>query len=453
MSRRRNGAGVAAGVVSGTAAGEPHDMIDLFSTPLPKPATILWQKNQYINPLSPLDDNNPIIEYALQPSSLDFVRLNRIRLRVKFKLLKANGTPMLATDKGKVTVTDLGLFGFFSDLKILIQGIVVESTNGLWIHQNQVWMYTSNSILDITTDFALAGVVCCNTDGVIDTVAKTHDSYTTRQETLELSKEVTWTCPIRTPLMMDSQRKLLPTNVSMRIVLTRASNAQILQCAADDEGKYKISITECQLIVPKVRLDDESTLAIEQQMTKTGAVYQIDRFQSTYFTLAQNIQSTILETLLSATSPISTFLTMCKTDRHQGKESLNPVKYDDFNLREIKLCLEEETEIREPIRVTASNVHEAILALYEGLDILFHSTKTIPITIHNFNNGFQIYLFNHTNSTVIANYSDLQHLKRGNMKFQIDFSVVNDHAIVIIYHMIFVSRIEITHDRRVLHNY
>jgi hypothetical protein len=454
MAPQRNG-GNGDGTASATAAGEPFDMIDMFSVHGAKPATILWQKNQYLNPLSPLDDANPIIEFTMQPSSLDFARLNRIRLKVKFKVVKNDGTAIEAGDKEKFTVTDLGLFGFFSDLKIFLNGIVVESTNGMWIHQNQIWMYTTKSGTEIQRDFELAGVVL-NEKGVSDAIDfnKEQSSYKSRQKTFELSNEVTWTCPIRTPLMMDSQRKLLPTNVSMRIVLTRASNNQIIRVnLAGDTGKYAIKITECQLIIPKVRIDNDSALAIEQMMRKRDVVYRFNRFQSSYFTMAAGIQSTILETILSANSPLCTYVTMCDVDRFQGLDYKNPVLYSDFNLREMKLSLEEETEIREAIKVTAQYVHEAILALYEGLDILHHPTRTIPITVYNFKNGFNIYLFNHTNSTVIANYSDLQSLKRGNIRFQIDFSATNTNAIVIINHMIFVSEVKITHDRRVLHNY
>jgi hypothetical protein len=432
---------------------DPDDMIDLFSVPPNKPATILWIKNVYLHPLSPLDENNPIQEFVMQPSSLEYAQLNRIRLKLKFKILKMNNAELTADESKKVTVTRLGLYGFFSDLKISVNGVIVESTNDHYIHQNQIHISTTKSEKEILTDLKLAGVLPC-TNGMLDEVQLSNDdAFKQRQAEMASSKEVTWTGYLRTPLMMDSQRKLLPTNVSLRVTLTKANNEHIIIVGDDDVGKYKVKITDIQLVIPKVRLNDESSLAIEQNLHRDDAVYKFNRFQSSYITLAPGIQSTILETILTGNSPIATWVTMTNIDRHQGKENLNSLKYDDFKLRSMKVNLEEESDIRESLKVTATDVHEPILALYEGLNIMNHPYNFITITKDNFNKGLQMYLFSHTNSTVIEDYSDLQHLKRGNIKFQLDLRETHNKGIVIIFHMIFVSHMRITSDRRVLIDY
>jgi hypothetical protein len=321
----------------------------------------------------------------------------------------------------------------------------------MYIHQNQVWLYTTKSVPEITTDFELAGVVI-PTPGDQDKVQE-NAAYTKRQNQLALSKEVTWICILRTPLTDESQSKLLPTEVSLRVQLTRADNSRVITTTTAEAGKYRVVITDIQLIVPKVRLNNPSHMTLETLMHGKDAVYRINRFQSTYITLPQGIQTTVLENMLSGSSPICSWITMLESDRFLGKEHLSVTKYGDFKMREIKYHLEEEQDIREPIRVTPTDVSNAVLALYEGLGVLNNPYQFIPITADNFNKGYQFYLFNHTNNLEISKYDALQELKRGNMRFQLELTSTLAAPTVVIIHMVFVSTIRITGDRRILHDF
>jgi hypothetical protein len=338
-------------------------------------------------------------------------------------------------------------------LKIALNGIIVENTNDLYIHQNQVWIYTTHSEESIEANLSLAGVVLIKGDmewdGIV-TVAKQSEAYKARQEQLDQSGEVTWTGLLRTPLT--EQERLLPPEVSLRVVLTKAENAHVIMCKDTDKNKYKAVITECQLIVPKVRLNNSSHLALETMIHERDAVFNIHRFQSSYITMPKDIQSTIVEHMLSGTSPICSFVTMLEGVRFVGREEDNSVKYGGFNVQSIKYNLEEEGDIREAIKVSSTDQSNAVLALYEGLGLL-GGNKTIPINIHNFKDGYNLFLFNHTNNLEIDKYDSLQELKRGNIKFQLELGGALGQATVVVIHMLFVSTIRITGDRRIIHDY
>jgi hypothetical protein len=427
------------------------DLTHIFSTRMIPKADIEWIKSSEYYPINQIDEHTPFIEWFIPASHVEYLLLGEIKLVIEGCVVaKMTGAALAAEEEKKFVVTPLGIYGLFSNYTISLNGIVIEDANNMLIWQNHVELATATSSIKYSNRYRMAGVYW-DKPGDQDkiTAGATDLELAARQTLYKESKPVTLVGnPLLTGIL--TSEGILPTNVSLRIRLTKANQNQILLAATADIEKYRYKINKCKLIVPKYRLNDRAALKIEKLMEKHPATYTSKRYLSTYVTLPKSIRSTTQEGIYSGLSPLGTILTMIEPGRFAGDMTKSCVKYDSFNLRSVKINLEEESEMRDPIKITEHDQSEAVLALSQGLGFYDDPDRTCKINVDNFSKGLQLFLFNHCNYIQMRE-DEMQLLKHGNLKYEIIFKDSSNEAIVCIFHMIAMKTVQITFERRILH--
>jgi hypothetical protein len=427
---------------------EPEVLKCFNNRSIESPAILSERKVSY-HPLTPMDENNSQVEVFMNGSATDFTRPSGIMQKVTVKVTKADGDALEAADVVKLSLPWGGMHGIWMNQQIWINEVVVDDSNSLHIHRCNAYLLTQKWEHHLDNELLLAGVHM-EPPHVYEVLDKTKsENSKAKQEAMKESHLITWVGKIISPITETPH--LFPPMTSIRIKWTKAPVKQILHCNDTYGENYKFHFVSCELIVPKLKLDPEVAMAFETTLHREPAKYPMRRWVSTYLSLPQSISRYSTDGYMSGDMPMFTICALTNADSFVGSYFKSPTRYETFNLRSIKICLEEESEIREAIKMTDLDHTQPVLALLEGLNILHNtdSARNCVINRETFMQGEQLFFFNHCNDSRV-NPDVYQGLKRGNMRFQLELERGHDKPIVVLFHSIFQAEMKIYGDRRVM---
>jgi hypothetical protein len=443
----------AVALINPKSAMLPADILRITDVAPTENPIVKWSRDVRYHVISVIDENNDQMEIYVQPSPLELIRPSGIRAEIIFSITTPGG---LALDDAKVTkkisLPWNGIYGMFTNLQVWVNEYMIDDANNLQLQRSSVVLQTMKNKREFENELLLAGVFIgkmTEHDDVMTDTVETENSKRC-QALIKGSKPITWSGPIHTPIC--DQDKVLPPNTSLRFKFTRASMKHILCLVADgDAADYKLKIHSFQLIVPKLRIPEEAAAAIAIRLNETPARYKMRRIMSTYLTIPPKISSYTNSGFLSGTAPLFSLLTLMDPALLNGAYRKSSTKYDDYGLRTIQLCLEDEWDLREPIRMTAEDNTQPVFQLLRGLGIYNNpaSGRDCIINRDNFNKGHQIFFFTHTNDSIV-NPDIYQELKGGGMKFEANLAAAKDEPIVVVSHHFYQSELKLYGDRKAL---
>jgi hypothetical protein len=429
---------------------EPDLLTRIFEVAPTENPVVKFVRNVSHHPISVIDENNPILECFWAGSALDLVRPSDIKQKIVFSIVKKNGTKLVEGDEKFMCLPWTGVHGLFSNLQISVNGTVIDDANGLLLHRAATYLRIMKNRREFDNELLLAGIHVGSKTEHEDTTTFATENVTSKQAMLHRSKRITWISSIMSPLFQ--QDELLPTHTSIRFKYTKASPEHILTMADTKDGNdYKLVIHSFEIIIPKIRVPDSVIMALETRLQETPAKYKMRKWTSTYLSIPANIQNYTNEGFMSGPTPLFSVITFIESARHVGSYAYVSTKYNDFSLLSVKLCLEDENEIREALTQDDLDKSAPVLALLEGLGIYNHpaSGRDCVITLNNFDKGLQTYFFNHCNDSRV-NPDVYQELKKGNMRLELKLKAAHTETIVAIIHCIHQAELKIYGDRRVL---
>lgn len=459
-TKRRRVDSVAAAAAGGIEVVNPNsrllesEIMNMFSIPPTFSPVIQWVRNISYYPISVLDDNNNTIEFYISPSATELIRPSGILMEVKVAVQEAvSGDALDANGIKEIGLNHLGMYSLFSNQQVSINEIVVDDSNNLHTHRCAVDMLLHRSRKEYDNELKLAGVQINDPPEKFDNIAEKTNKAQNAYYQPRAVAPFTWIGKLNTGICKLHNSELLPTNTSLRFKFTRAPKNQILITSEANKEKYKVVIQSCRLIIPNIRLDDHTAMAIESALSQRNIHYKIERYSSSYMTIDKNLQTNVLNGFHIGLTPLFTVVTMLDSDRFTGKATENPNVYNCKDLKMLKVCSEEESEYREPLRLEAGNYTEPMLALLRGTNRFGnHWAPSMIITEENFKHGLSLLFFSHLPDPEVR--MDAFHaLKRGNMRFQIEWTAPENKAITVVFHMMYLSDLQITGDRRVLYEY
>src|SRR5271170_418529 len=436
-----------------------HDptLLNSFAVADTEPSIIESIRKVSYLPIGTLSANNPSIEVLIHPSGRDIFKPKEIMAEIKLRFTAADGTTALTSGDvtDKFVITWMGLYGLFTNQKIFINEQIICDSNGLNLQRSAHQLLTQKSKKQFENELLLAGVHLPSPGKHDSTIAKENANAKAKQALMVDSNTITWTGPIFTPLADPDEEFILPTNTSMRFQWTKASLAQILTCTVADAAKVQMHIDSFKVIVPKIRIDEESALALERTLQSHPCVYKLRKWVSTYITIPPGLSSSVLDGFYSGETPLYTLVSFLTPARLQGGFLIDSACFSDNKLQSLQVCIDEEEEYRQPIRQDEHNVNEPSLALLEGLDLFNKSNQARDLVINrdNFASGFQVYLFNHCSDSKISPDSWMP-LKRGHMRFKFQIKdALTGSSIVVLFNMVFQAKMSIHADRTItFHN-
>lgn len=427
------------------------EIMDMFSIPPTISPVVEWVRDISYYPISSLDSSNSIIEFYISPSATELIRPSGIMLEVEFRVTLKDGVTQLGQNQEKdIGLSSFGLYSLFSNQQISLNEIVIDDSNNLHLHRCAVDILLNKSKENFDDELLLAGVYKNDIQKELDALDST--VQTNFQAGFKSVKPTTWIGPLITGLC--KQKSLLPTNTSLRVKFTKAIQQHYFFTTTANRDKYKFVINKCRLIVPKVRLEQNTALAVETSLASKNIHYKIERYSSNYMTISKAIQNNVLDTFHIGLCPLFTVVTFVDSTAFSGTYGKNPVNYIISNLSHLKVCMEEESELRQGIRVTPENISEPMLALLRGTRRFGNPyMPTLAIKPEEFKKWYALFFFSHLKDPEVR-MDAFHELKRGNMRFQVEWRETEDNKnVAVIFHMMFLSDLQITGDRRILYEF
>ena len=213
---------------------------------------------QYLHPKSILSGDNPLV-FEIDGNN-DFVDLRRTQLKIKIKISHADGTP-IANTKKCAPVNNI-LHSLFNQVQVSLKDNIVTHSNSLYSYRSyletllsysanakKTWLKTTGWLEDENGKFDLDGNA---------SIAKRRGAFEGDAE-VELKG--------RLHLDLSFCEKLLPSNLDVRIILTRAK-PQFFMLSFDEGDTFKAEITEAIMYVRRVKLTAPRQLAFERDISK-----------------------------------------------------------------------------------------------------------------------------------------------------------------------------------------
>ena len=273
------------------------DETNVFTTMPTVTPVIEWIKVNPVFPLASLDDSN-VIEFYIPGSSMEFLQLSRIKLVTEGQVRKSDGTALLAADAKKVGLASNIHHGQFCNLEVSVQEVVIQNTNNLFHHQTYIQQMINNDKQTIESELSISGFYL-DTPGQFDNLDPAKNKAVKQRDAL-IKDGKTFTLTRTLMANIVDQHKLLIPSCSLRIKLMRNDQKHILVTAAGSETDYKYKLTAIKLLVPRVRLSSEATMAVENILRKSpGAKYQIERIANSYISIPSGASSAIYEGIYS----------------------------------------------------------------------------------------------------------------------------------------------------------
>jgi hypothetical protein len=274
------------------------DEMNFFTTAPTMTPVVEWVKINPNFPLATLSDSQ-IIEFYNPGSPLEFTQLSKIKLVTEGVVTKADGSAINEAALAKVVLASNIHHGQFSNLEVSLQERVIENSNNLYHYQTHIQQLINHDEQSIKNELSMSGFFL-DKGGKLDDIAGADglDAIKSRAALIKTSKRFTLIGPLMCTLV--AQHKLLIPNCSLRVKLIKNSQNHILNCAAGVAGgTYIYKLTGIKLLIPKVRLSVNATLAVESTLRKTPAKYQIERITNSYVSIPTGVSTTVLEGIYS----------------------------------------------------------------------------------------------------------------------------------------------------------
>ena len=169
------------------------------------------------------------------------------------------------------------------------------------------------------------------------------------------------------------QKKLIPDNVSLVLRLVRSPDSFALLDLAPVEGRgeYALSVTNPRLYVKKKSLSDAAHLALIKSIRQKPFAIPVRRQDVTTHSIASGTEYRKIERLIdTANLPRLVLVGFVKSSAYNGAVSLNPFRFDHFDLQTVQLFCNGLGIPNEPYHVTdwTKNQHaREYLHLYQAV--------------------------------------------------------------------------------------
>lgn len=261
---------------------------DIFSIP---PTQRSCEQGYYstYRPISTFDAEDSPLEFVVASSS-DYLDLGHTTLRLRVKILQANGEAL--PQNCKVGPVNNFLHSLFSHVHIELNNMCITQSSGLYNYRCMI-----ENLLNYGYDASLSHLA--NSLFVKDTAGAMSGSddnlgHVKRRE-YAASGEFDLESHIHSDIF--NQNKLLLSNCPMVIKFYKAKPEFALMTDPSDTAKYTIKITEALLVMRKVKVASAIAIAHEAALLKTPARYFITRVEVKNFSISKDLMSTSFPSL------------------------------------------------------------------------------------------------------------------------------------------------------------
>lgn len=399
-------------------------------------------------PIAPAD-NPAQLEFNCSGHSDFYIDLNSVRLLLRLKLVKTDGSDLTSAEPNSVGCVNNLLHSMFSSLSVSLNGKPVS------LHEtNYHYKAYIEKLLNYGTDASGTHLVSsfwfldsATADGSL-AADKENIGYSTRLSYLKDSQTIELYGRLHADLF-NSDRMLI-NGVDMNIKLTRATEAFYLLSPSDDV-KLRIKILDATLFLTQAELKPPLLLAHANVLgMKKKAHYPITHTQIKTFTSGAGTQQVSIDNAFLGPVPERLLIAFVKNTAFVGSASTNPFQFHHYDMAYLVLYVNGVQYPAEALTMDCSSPFGATRA-YETLFSstgIHHDDRGHMITMDMFTKGFFILGFDLTPDRE-ADEGHISLPRQGNVRLEARFKKALPEPVTCILYAEFPGHVEIDNSRNV----
>lgn len=424
--------------------------LDIRYNPLKQQGIIQGKFYKYL-PISPLTDGDvSVIEFYIPGSSDKYIDPQNIRLGLKLKLMKSNGTALVADDDVALCNNLLGCL--FEAVKLYLNEKMISSATRNYDYRSDFEKKVNYDQSSLKTRLSSEGWEP-DTPGHFGPVA-TNLGYVARKRWTTLSR--VYQIMGRPHLDFCHQEKLLVNGISMRLQFCMNDLSKCIMQPVANTETYKLHIQEAALYVRKATVNP-SILADHALTLEKGIPcgYTITKVEVKHFSVAAGTQSQNLEDICGGKVPQSCVFAQVSNRAANGDVNENAYEYKHYDLSSIKTTLNgiDLPGERQSLNFTGDNEShlDAYLSLFE-VNGKSQREGSISFTRNGYKNGNMMIGFNFrpdlSNDHCIKGPN-----QKGNFRIELQWRTPLPETINIVLYLTYDCAILFDRDRNIFMDY
>ena len=426
--------------------------LDIFSI-LPTQTSIESSTFIEYNPIASLADSAPI-EFLIPAGGEEYIDPSTIVLHVKCKIVKSEDGALMVADTAEVAPVNLTIQSLFSEVEVTMKDTHVATNN----NTNPYKAYIM-TLLSYGSDAKESQLYCSgyskDTAGVMDENNPIHADAANKGAKARRLLFANGVTELQGRIFCDMfmQEKLIPDGIPIKIKLQRSKDAfSLMASAAHAARHYKISITECHLTVRKVKLNPSVYIAHMKTLETGNAKFPIRRVVCKSNTIPTGSFNMTHENLFTGQLPARLILGLVRNDAYNGSYSLNPFNFQNFDVKEIKIMIDGQSQLIKPIKLDFTNriYMDGYLSLFSATGKLYKDLG-LDISLRDYPNGYALYAFDL--SADMNEDCNFNLIREGSVRVDLTFGTPTAHTLNLISYAEFENIIEVDRNRNVILDY
>ena len=298
--------------------------LSLFTRPSVDTGVTALSYREY-RPIGQITKGSPIA-FNLIGSAGEYIDLKNISLRLKVKIVKADGTPVTVVDK--VAFINNAGSSMFRQVDVKIQQKLVTSSVGT--------NYPYKAMLDALTGYTpmmenqlFIKDRAEHMDSTDPSNGLGNSGLTIRWQWTKDGQEIILDGPIFMDILQ--QDRMLIDGVPIDIELYPQTDAFVLM-AKDDSEKYSVKITDAALTVPHNSISPGVLLGHSERLKAKNALYPFTRSDIKIFNLPSGSYTWTMDNLFQDSVPARVVVALVSGAAYSGNYHKNPFNFDGMKL-------------------------------------------------------------------------------------------------------------------------
>ena len=315
----------------------------------------------------------------------DFIDLQESYMVVKVKVLKANGTALVETNK--VALSDNVLGTLFKSVSVYLNGVEITSLNVYQVIENY-FVTRFGSAKDATKIHVQA------LQGLTGEVAGKHDSknndatgWTIRKAWTAQSKEATFVGKIPSDFFR-SCSQFLPPLKDLKLEF-KLQNPEFVLTGTDN---FKYEMTSFELFTRQVSVAAKTIMKLFRHQAVRPLLMNFTSVELQSFTMPAGKQVEFVLGIFPHEMPHQIFLVLIETDRVNGVFAKDPFKFENAKVEKVILRQNGLPVMMESHNTNFDNddAKEVYYYVYQAFDVGFNS-RNVNLTYEQFLKGSTIW--------------------------------------------------------------
>ena len=365
---------------------------------------------------------NSSIEFNIEPTSPDYIDLSRSRLRIKARILTADGKTI--GKDNNVGFVNLTLHSLFRQADLMLQGKIISPDIGV--------NYPYKAMMDVLLNYGysskeshLQSEVYFKDHGGMDSPPNGgNPGLNHRSDLTKTGLELVMEGPLHLDICQQDRPLLNGIGLSLKLY---PNNRRFL-LMTNDKIEYQVDITSACFKVCYVKVNDAVILAQNDVLKYTPALYPFWKSNIKTFFLSAGISTFSSDDIFHGKVPSKLIVALVRTAAYSGSFQLNPFNFVHGGLNFIEFAVNGKSVPQEALQPNFATLDyvTSYLTLFNNK---YPEHRGNFITRDDYDNGYSFFVFDIQGET---SEDLMSKSKEGISRLQLRFAENTTHPLTVI---------------------